>query len=272
MDAARPVKGRGAPAHGSKTSPDRAKPAPEEATVDFGRRRVSPEEKSARVAEVFRTVAERYDAMNDLMSGGLHRVLKRIAVDSTGLRPGQRALDLAGGTGDLSRLLAPVVGPAGAVVLCDVNASMLAVGRDRVIDAGLANVETVRADAEALPFAAESFDSVVIAFGLRNLTDKERGLREIHRVLRPGGSAVVLEFSTVRDPWIARASGAWQSLWPLLGRVVTGDAAPYRYLVESIAVHPERAVLATMMEDAGFVDVSADGLLGGVVALHRGGK
>lgn len=239
-------------------------------TVDFGRLRVSPEEKGARVAEVFRTVAGRYDAMNDLMSGGLHRILKRVAVDSTGLRPGQRALDLAGGTGDLSRLLAPVVGPAGAVVLCDVNASMLAVGRDRVIDAGLANVETVRADAEALPFAAESFDSVIIAFGLRNLTDKERGLREIHRVLRPGAAVVVLEFSTARDPWIARAAGAWQSLWPLLGRIVAGEAAPYRYLVDSIAVHPERAVLATMMEDAGFVDVAADGLLGGVVAMHRG--
>ena len=265
MDAARPVKGRGAAAHGSKTSPGRG-------TVDFGRRRVSPEEKSARVAEVFRTVAERYDAMNDLMSGGLHRVLKRIAVDSTGLRPGQRALDLAGGTGDLARLLGPVVGPAGAVVLCDVNASMLAVGRDRVIDAGLANVETVRADAEALPFAAESFDSAVIAFGLRNLTDKERGLREIHRVLRPGARAVVLEFSTAPDPWMARVSGAWQSLWPMLGRLVAGDAAPYRYLVESIAVHPGPVVLATMMEDAGFVDVSADGLLGGVVALHRGRK
>ena len=265
MDAARPVNGSGSGAGGEQASR-----APE--TVDFGRLRVSPEEKGARVAEVFRTVASRYDAMNDLMSGGLHRVLKRVAVDSTGLRPGQRALDLAGGTGDLSRLLAPVVGPAGAVVLCDVNASMLAVGRDRVIDAGLANVETVRADAEALPFEAESFDSVVIAFGLRNLTDKERGLREMHRVLRPGGTAVVLEFSTARDPWIARASGAWQSLWPLLGRIVAGDAAPYRYLVDSISVHPERAVLATMMEDAGFAEVTADALLGGVVALHRGRK
>ncbi|MYE11274.1 MAG: class I SAM-dependent methyltransferase [Gammaproteobacteria bacterium] len=269
MDASRPVN-RAAGAAGSAAGGARA--AGVAGTVDFGRLRVSPEEKSARVEEVFRTVAGRYDAMNDLMSGGFHRILKRVAVDSTGLRPGQRALDLAGGTGDLSRLLAPIVGPAGAVVLCDVNASMLAVGRDRVIDAGLANVETVRADAEALPFATESFDSVVIAFGLRNLTDKERGLREMHLVLRPGGSAVVLEFSTARDPWIARASGLWQSFWPLLGRVVAGDAAPYRYLVDSIAVHPGRVVLATMMEDAGFADVAADGLLGGVVALHRGRK
>lgn len=241
-------------------------------TVDFGRRRVTPQEKTARVEEVFRTVARRYDVMNDLMSLGLHRMLKRVAVDSTGLRAGHRVLDLAGGTGDVARLLSPVVGAQGRVVLCDINASMLAVGRDRVIDAGLANIETVRGDAEALPFAAETFDSVVIAFGFRNLTDKERGLREIHRVLRPRGTVVVLEFSNSPNAWVARASGVLQSLWPFLGRVVAGDAAPYRYLVESIAVHPNRSVIATMIEDAGFSDVEADGLLGGVVALHRGVK
>ena len=260
MDPARPLKTPGR-AHGAERGPG---------TVDFGRRRVTPAEKTARVAEVFHAVAGRYDAMNDLMSAGLHRVLKRVAIDSTGLRAGHRVLDLAGGTGDLARLLSPVVGRAGQVVLCDVNASMLAVGRDRVLDAGLTNVETVRADAEALPFGSERFDAVVIAFGLRNLTDKERGLREMHRVLRPGGTAVVLEFSTPPRPWMARAAGLWQGAWPLLGRLVAGDAAPYRYLVESIAVHPGRAVLATMMTDAGFADVRADGLLGGVAALHRG--
>ena len=263
MDSTGPVSAPGSAA------PPEARPR-DPGTVDFGRRRVSPDEKTARVAGVFRTVAGRYDAMNDLMSVGLHRVLKRIALESTGLRPGQRVLDLAGGTGDMSRLLSPVVGAEGRVVLCDINPSMLAVGRDRVLDAGLTNVEAVRADAEALPFGAESFESVVIAFGLRNLTDRERGLREMHRVLRPGGRAVVLEFSTAENPWIARASGAWQSMWPLLGRLVAGDAEPYRYLVESIAVHPGRSVLATMLADAGFADVAVDALLGGVVALHRG--
>ena len=263
MDAAGPLKAQGA---SGRTGGDAPK------TVDFGHRRVTPEEKTARVAEVFRTVAARYDAMNDLMSAGLHRILKRVAVDSTGLRAGQRVLDLAGGTGDLAKLLSPVVGRDGRVVLCDINASMLAVGRERVLDAGLTNVEAVRADAEALPFATGSFDAVVIAFGLRNLTDKERGLREIHRVLRPRGAVVVLEFSTPGQPWLARAVGLWQGAWPLLGRLVAGDGAPYRYLVESIAVHPGRDVVATMMEDAGFAEVRADGLLGGVVALHRGTK
>ena len=261
MDAARPLNAKRRRAQAAEDAPD---------TVHFGRRRVTPEEKTARVGEVFRTVAGRYDAMNDLMSAGTHRILKRIAVDSTGLRPGDAVLDLAGGTGDLAKLLSPVVGRDGRVVLCDINASMLAVGRERLLDGGVTNVEIVRADAEALPFQAGSFDAVVIAFGLRNLTDKERGLREMHRVLRPHGTIVVLEFSTPGQPWLARAAGLWQGAWPLLGRWVVGDDAPYRYLVESIAVHPKPRVITTMLEDAGFVEVRADGLLGGVVALHRG--
>ena len=242
------------------------------ATVDFGRERVSRGEKTRRVGEVFHTVADRYDAMNDLMSLGLHRIMKRIALESTGLRAGHRVLDLAGGTGDMSRLMAPIVGRKGQVVLCDVNASMLDVGRDRMIDAGWSNIATVRADAESLPFASGRFDCVVIAFGLRNFTDKERGLREMHRVLRGGGTLVVLEFSNPENELLRGVYGLFQSLWPLAGRLVVGDAAPYRYLVDSIKVHPERKALALMIEDAGFDDCQVDALLGGIVAIHTGLK
>lgn len=245
---------------------------PPKRLVDFGRERVTPEEKNARVAGVFDAVAGRYDVMNDVMSLGLHRVLKRIALESTGLRLGDRALDLAGGTGDMARLLARATGPTGQVVLCDVNASMLAIGRDRALNAGLAQVTAVQGDAERLPFPAGAFDCVVIAFGLRNLADKERGLREMHRVLRPGGVLTVLEFSTPEAPLLRAAFELHRSLWPLAGRLIAGAAAPYRYLVDSIARHPPRRALAQMIEDAGFADVAADALLGGATALHRGVK
>ena len=248
-----------------KSSPD---PGP--ATVDFGAEPVTPGEKTARVAGVFHTVAERYDAMNDLMSFGLHRALKRIAVDSLALRPGQSVLDLAAGTGDMARLISPIAGPAGRVVLCDINARMLDIGRDRMLDAGLTNVVPARADAESLPFASAAFDRVVIAFGLRNLTDKERALMEMHRVLRPGGRLLVLEFSTPSTAWLRGSYRAFQGLWPLAGRMVVGDAAPYRYLVDSIETHPNQAALALMMRDAGFGDVRADNLMGGIVAMHTG--
>ena len=248
-----------------KSSPD---PGP--ATVDFGAEPVTPGEKTARVAGVFHTVAERYDAMNDLMSFGLHRALKRIAIDSLALRPGQSVLDLAAGTGDMARLISPIAGPAGRVVLCDINARMLDIGRDRMLDAGLTNVVPARADAESLPFASAAFDRVVIAFGLRNLTDKERALMEMHRVLRPGGRLLVLEFSTPSSAWLRGSYRAFQGLWPLAGRMVVGDAAPYRYLVDSIETHPNQAALALMMRDAGFGDVQADDLMGGIVAMHTG--
>ena len=241
-------------------------------TFYFGHEAVNPAEKTARVAGVFDAVASRYDVMNDLMSLGAHRILKRISVESTGLRPGGCVLDLAGGTGDMARLLAPVVGASGRVVLCDINAAMLGIGRDRLLNAGLVNVATVRGDAERLPFAADAFDCVVIAFGLRNLTDKALGLREMRRVLRPHGVLVVLEFSAPAQPPLRAAYGLFQSLWPLAGRIVAGDAAPYRYLVESIARHPGAAALTQMIEDAGFSAVRGDRLLGGVVALHRGVK
>ena len=251
--------------------PERASERPS-ATVDFGAERVTPNEKTARVASVFHAVAQRYDAMNDLMSAGSHRALKRIAVDSLAPRPGQRVLDLAGGTGDMARLIAPIAGSTGSVVLCDINASMLAIGRDRLLDAGLTNVVPTRADAESLPFPAATFDRVVIAFGLRNLTDKERGLREMHRVLRPGGRLLVLEFSTPRSAWLRGTYRAFQGLWPLAGRVVVGDAAPYRYLVDSIEAHPNQAAVSLMLRDAGLADVRADDLLGGIVAMHTGTK
>ena len=263
------MSGPGARGPGGVAEPPGRAPAKH---VDFGHEAVTPNEKTARVAGVFEAVATRYDLMNDLMSLGVHRILKRIAVDSTGLRPGGRVLDLAGGTGDMARLLAPVVGAAGQVVLCDVNAAMLSAGRERLLNAGLAQVAPVRGDAECLPFADAAFDCVVIAFGLRNLTYMERGLREMWRVLRPHGALVVLEFSTPGPRPLRAAQGLVQSLWPLLGRVVAGDAAPYRYLVESIARHPGVAAVTRMLEDAGFAAVRGDRLLGGVVALHRGVK
>ena len=242
------------------------------ATVDFGSQPVIPSEQTARVAGVFHTVAQRYDAMNDIMSLGLHRALKRIAVDSLALRAGQTVLDLAGGTGDMARLISPVAGPSGRIVLCDINASMLTIGRDRMLDAGLANVLPVQADAQSLPFPSAAFDRVMIAFGLRNVTDKERALSEMQRVLRPGGRLLVLEFSTPRGAWLRGAYRAFQGFWPLAGRVVVGDADPYRYLIDSIETHPNQAALSLMMRDAGFADVRADDLLGGIMAMHTGAK
>jgi demethylmenaquinone methyltransferase/2-methoxy-6-polyprenyl-1,4-benzoquinol methylase len=240
--------------------------------VNFGREQVSRSEKTKRVEEVFHTVAERYDVMNDFMSLGLHRLMKRVALECTGLRAGQRALDLAGGTGDMSRLISPVVGKTGHVVLCDINQSMLTVGRDRVLDAGLSNIANTRADAELLPFSSMSFDCVIIAFGLRNLTDKERGLQEMFRVLRNGGRLIVLEFSTPKSTVLANTYGLFQRLWPIAGRMIVGDASPYQYLVESIKDHPDQTALALMVEDAGFESCQVDDLLGGIVAIHRGLK
>ena len=237
--------------------------------TDFGYEEVTPEEKTRRVGGVFDSVASRYDLMNDLMSGGLHRLWKRYAVTLSQVRAGARVLDLAGGTGDMARLFAQRVGPAGMVVHTDINASMLAAGRDRLLDSGLV-LPTVRCNAEALPFASRSFDCVSIAFGLRNVTDKDRALSEMRRVVRPGGSVLVLEFSRVAPP-LARAYD-WYSfnVLPRLGRVVAGDEASYRYLAESIRMHPDQETLRTMMERAGFERVEYHNLTAGVVALHLG--
>jgi demethylmenaquinone methyltransferase/2-methoxy-6-polyprenyl-1,4-benzoquinol methylase len=240
-------------------------------TVDFGYEKVSPEEKTARVRGVFDSVAASYDLMNDLMSGGLHRLWKRFALSQTGLRPGQRALDVASGTGDLGAGLARQVGKDGLAVLTDINREMLARGRDRLIDRGFAGqVEFVIANAERLPFPDRAFDCVTIGFGLRNVTDKPAALASMRRVLRPGGRLLVLEFSKPR-PEIRAAYDAYSfSVLPRLGSVVAGDAASYRYLAESIRMHPDQEALAAMIRDAGFDECRWHNLAGGIVALHVG--
>lgn len=240
-------------------------------TVDFGYERVTPEEKTTRVRGVFDSVASSYDLMNDLMSGGLHRLWKRFALLQTGLRPGQRALDVASGTGDLGAGLARQVGRDGLAVLTDINREMLARGRDRLIDKGLgAQVAFVIANAECLPFADGSFDCVTIGFGLRNVTDKAAALASMRRVLRPGGRLLVLEFSKPR-PEIRAAYDAYSfNVLPRLGGIVAGDSASYRYLAESIRMHPDQETLAAMIREAGFDDCRWHNLAAGVVALHVG--
>jgi demethylmenaquinone methyltransferase/2-methoxy-6-polyprenyl-1,4-benzoquinol methylase len=245
----------------------------EERTVDFGYQKVPESEKSARVAEVFSSVAGRYDLMNDLMSLGTHRLWKRFTLALTGLKAGQRALDVAGGTGDLTLGLARQVGKAGSVVLADINAAMLAHGRDRLIDAGCgAEVCYVRADAERLPFADHSFDCITIGFGLRNVTHPEAALASMHRVLRPGGQLLVLEFSRPVAP-LKRLYDAYSfGVLPLLGRLVAQDAGSYRYLAESIRRHPDQETLLGMLRTAGFGEARYHNLSGGIVAVHRGYK
>lgn len=240
--------------------------------ADFGYREVPRDEKPRLVQAVFDSVADRYDLMNDLMSAGLHRAWKRFAAELAGVAPGQRVLDLAGGTGDLTALLARRAGPEGFVTLADVNESMLARGRERLADEGIVgNVGFVRADAERLPFPSGAFDCVTIGFGLRNLTDRQAGLAEMHRVLRPGGRALVLEFSRPAVPGLSPVYD-WYSftVLPRLGRWVAGDAESYRYLAESIRRHPDQETLQAMMERAGFARCQYFNLAGGIVAVHRG--
>jgi len=240
-------------------------------STDFGYQTISEDEKSRRVAGVFDSVASRYDLMNDLMSAGLHRWWKRFAVTQSLTRPGGRVLDIAGGTGDLARLFARRVGGGGEVVLTDINSAMLESGRDRLLDEGLM-VPAVRCDGEKLPFAADHFDCVIVAFGLRNMTRKEAALAEMRRVLKPGGAALVLEFSR---PWrpLAPLYDAYSfQVLPRLGKQVANDAEAYRYLAESIRVHPAQEELKLMMEQAGMEKVDYFNLSAGVVALHRGYK
>lgn len=236
----------------------------------FGYERVTPAAKTARVRGVFDSVADRYDLMNDLMSGGLHRLWKRYAVDLLDLRDGHEVLDLAAGTADLTRLIA--ARRQLSVWCCDINARMLARGRDRNIDAGFASgIRYVQADASALPFASGALDRVIIGFGLRNVTHKSRALAEMVRVLKPGGRALILEFSHVQAPTLARLYDTYSfKLLPRLGSLVAGDADSYRYLAESIRVHPDQEALKLMMERAGFSGVKYYNLLGGVVAVHVG--
>ena len=237
--------------------------------VDFGFERVPPDEKTRRVRGVFESVASRYDLMNDLMSGGMHRLWKRYAVGVAAVRPGARVLDLAGGTGDLARLFADAAGPAGRVVLTDINGAMLAEGRDKLIDRGLM-LDVVQCDAEKLPFPDRAFDVVSIGFGLRNVTRKEHALAEMRRVLAPGGVAVILEFSRVATPLAPAYDWYSFTVLPRLGRLVAGDEASYRYLAESIRMHPDQEALKALMEQAGFEAVEYHNLTAGVVALHVG--
>jgi demethylmenaquinone methyltransferase/2-methoxy-6-polyprenyl-1,4-benzoquinol methylase len=235
----------------------------------FGYQQVDESEKAQRVAGVFDAVASRYDLMNDLMSAGLHRLWKRFAVDATLTRPGDRVLDVAGGTGDLTKLLSKRVGPTGEVWLTDINGPMLATGRDRLADEGLL-VPVARCDAEHLPFPDRTFDCVTVAFGLRNMTHKDIALAEFRRVLRPAGRLIVLEFSKVWKP-LAPAYDTYSfSILPKLGGFIAGNPDAYRYLAESIRMHPDQETLKGMMETAGFARVEYFNLTGGVVAVHRG--
>lgn len=241
------------------------------ATTHFGFEDVPFEEKARRVRGVFDSVADRYDVMNDLMSAGLHRLWKRFAVEEAAIRPGQAVLDLAGGTGDLARAFARQTGPRGYVVLADINMAMLDRGRERLIDAGIAgNLAVAQVDAGDLPFSEGSFDCVAMAFGLRNVTDKDRALKSMWRVLRPGGKALVLEFSRPAEALRPLYDLYSFRVLPALGQVVAGDAASYRYLAESIRVHPDQETLRDMMSAAGFERCRFHNLAGGIVALHVG--
>ena len=240
-------------------------------TTDFGYQEVPEADKARKVEGVFTSVAERYDVMNDLMSGGLHRLWKKFTVDQSYLRSGDRVLDVAGGTADLARAFAQRVGPTGTVVLTDINAAMLGIGRDRLIDDGVL-APAVQCDGEKLPFAADYFDCVSVAFGLRNMTHKDAALTEMYRVLRPGGRLLVLEFSRVWKPLQGAYDAYSFNVLPKMGEVITKDAASYRYLAESIRMHPDQETLKQMMIDAGLERIEYFNLAAGVVALHRGHK
>jgi demethylmenaquinone methyltransferase/2-methoxy-6-polyprenyl-1,4-benzoquinol methylase len=246
----------------------------DERSTDFGFERVAWGEKARRVRGVFDSVADNYDLMNDLMSAGAHRIWKRFTLSLTNLRPGQRALDVAGGTGDLASGLARQVGEGGLVVLADINAAMLERGRDRLIDAGrVGNIQYVQANAERLPFGDNSFDCITIGFGLRNVTDKPAALASMRRALKPGGQLLVLEFSQPIAPGLAPLYDAYSfHVLPLLGKLVARDESSYRYLAESIRMHPNQEKLLAMMTAAGLEGCRYHNLSGGIVAVHRGYK
>ncbi|MEJ2310334.1 MAG: bifunctional demethylmenaquinone methyltransferase/2-methoxy-6-polyprenyl-1,4-benzoquinol methylase UbiE [Gammaproteobacteria bacterium] len=243
-------------------------------TTHFGFQTVNVEEKAERVRGVFDSVASRYDIMNDLMSFGIHRLWKHIAVDLAGVRSGMKVLDLASGTGDLASRFAGLVGPGGEVVMSDINLAMLEEGRKRMVDEGHAgNVDYMQIDAESIPFPDNSFHVVTIAFGLRNVTDKQQALREMYRVLKPGGRALVLEFSRPSSKPLEKLYDLYSfRALPLMGKLVANDADSYRYLAESIRMHPDQETLKEMMEQAGFERCDYHNLTGGIVAVHRGFK
>ena len=236
----------------------------------FGYRKVRRDEKASRVADVFRSVADSYDVMNDLMSLGSHRILKDIAVEVSRVRPGHRVLDLAGGTGDIAARLAPKVAPNGEIVLSDINDTMLTQGRDQMLDRGFSDIKYVLSDAESLGFADETFDVVTMGFGLRNVTNKEVALKEILRVLKGGGRLVVLEFSKPDNDFIASAYKQYRRLWPHMGKFLANDAKSYQYLDESIDMHPSAEALLSTIRDTGFDRARVRPLLGGIVTIHSG--
>jgi len=240
-------------------------------TTHFGFKMVEETEKEHKVGEVFHSVASKYDLMNDVMSAGLHRGWKRFAVELSGVKAGDKVLDIAGGSGDLSKLFAKKVGSSGEVTLTDINASMLAVGRDRMIDAGL-SVPATQCNAEKLPFADNTFDCVIVAFGLRNMTHKDIALKEMRRVLKIGGRLLVLEFSKVWQPLEKLYDAYSFKLLPFMGKILAKDEASYQYLAESIRMHPDQETLKQMMIDAGLSRVDYYNLSAGVVALHKGYK
>ncbi|WP_428944435.1 bifunctional demethylmenaquinone methyltransferase/2-methoxy-6-polyprenyl-1,4-benzoquinol methylase UbiE [Pantoea sp. FN060301] len=243
-------------------------------TTHFGFRTVAKSDKAEMVADVFHSVAAKYDLMNDLMSFGIHRIWKRFTIDCSGVRRGQRVLDLAGGTGDLTAKFSRLVGETGEVVLADINSSMLKVGREKLRNIGIiGNVSYVQANAEALPFPDNHFDCITIAFGLRNVTDKDKAIASMFRVLKPGGRLLVLEFSKPLLEPLNKAYDAYSfHILPRIGELVAKDSESYRYLAESIRMHPDQETLKQMMVDVGFENTSYYNLTGGIVALHRGFK
>ncbi len=247
---------------------------PEQKTTHFGFTNVPLEKKQGMVTEVFDSVAIKYDLMNDLMSAGVHRLWKRFTIEKSGVRVGGQVLDLAGGTGDLAARFSPIVGDSGQIVLADINDSMLKVGRDRMIDKGLiSNIKFAQVNAESLPFEDNQFDCITIAFGLRNVTDKQKALTSMYRVLKPGGRLLVLEFSKPTSELFNKAYDAYSfNLLPKIGKCITGDEDSYRYLAESIRMHPDQETLKGMFEQAAFEDCVYHNLTGGIVALHRGFK
>ncbi len=240
----------------------------------FGFTEVHINEKAHRVADVFHSVAEKYDVMNDLMSLGIHRLWKKMAIDLLGVHKGQVILDIAGGTGDLTAKISEKIGKTGKVILSDINSSMLSIGRDRMIDKGIfENIAFTQANAEMLPFADNTFDRLIIGFGLRNVTDKEAALRSMFRVLKPGGRALILEFSKPTLPGLKPVYDAYSfKILPWLGKKILNDADSYRYLAESIRMHPDQETLKNMMQNVGFENVDVHNLSGGIVAVHRGFK
>lgn len=247
---------------------------PHKNTIDFGFSEVPLEEKVKKVKGVFDSVASKYDVMNDVMSLGIHRLWKRHAIELSGIRPGNKVLDLAGGTGDLTKAFAKRVGKTGQVVLADINESMVRVGRDRLINEGvIGNVDYTITNAEALTYPDNTFDLVTISFGLRNVTNKDKALAEMARVLKPGGQLMVLEFSKVTQPLLAKAYDFYSfNILPKMGKLIADDEASYQYLAESIRMHPDQDTLKQMMLDAGFDKAEYLNMSQGIVALHRGWK